>query len=733
VLSSVEAEVLECLSDSLPNEPVPYLARSLALRPTTRTGAAPHKPDMGGAAWFKILGKARGALAKKNAKVFEDLLHHGLPVAKHPGGTSVVCLAAAHGDLEALRMLYDKGANLSETIAKTEHKTISAIELAASMGHVDAVAFLLEKGVCFGRSLHTACEHGHLAVANLLLSRGAHPGVRIEGQSAVTLCVLEQRDDILRALIQWYDHHHRHHHSSADEQHELMLPLDDTLCETLSLDRGSNLLHVAAKNALIGSVRTIMSSQFGRLAQIQNSDGKLPFEVADVAIKPFINPNYLASLTILRRAAIGGAAASANVAGELTDLFRQGKGDSNAQDVRGWTALMAAAIANDGKSCRLLLDHGCNWTTLNRNGFSALFWAHAAGSEEVIALLESEGATLTAKDQQGLGILSRVKASNDAEAKSLVEFRRLEGGYRMAVPPKGKTKDVYFDGLLQRMMDDATSFGEDLSSILPPGYEPAVSLEDSILNLDTAAWQHDGWWGLTKGQPVPVVQMEDKAEPGEGDFDTWKQLIEHSRLFVQERIACGDPLHPAHILALHLYTIPCNLFRFTNKSLRDKQGFELFRDFAWYLREAISVLTSRSRLVFRGLFDVVPRKILGGKEVLVWPSFSSTSWSHHVACSFMYRQPGKGGIVFKISARNCKEIANYSYKPLERELLLPPLTSFDVKGVYELTEYNIKYGSGGGQMDLVDMEDITHKLHDYDTKFVMVQLEERQVDVDLIV
>lgn len=104
--------------------------------------------------------------------------------------------------------------------------------------------------------------------------------------------------------------------------------------------------------------------------------------------------------------------------------------------------------------------------------------------------------------------------------------------------------------------------------------------------------------------------------------------------------------------------------------------------------------------VFRGV-GADPRQILKGvvNGILQWPSFSSTSAARSVAVSFI-RRSGRGGVIFKIKAKTCREIKPYSYKPMEEELLLPPLSWFKVKGVYDATDYNLKHGLGAAAGEL---------------------------------
>ena len=102
---------------------------------------------------------------------------------------------------------------------------------------------------------------------------------------------------------------------------------------------------------------------------------------------------------------------------------------------------------------------------------------------------------------------------------------------------------------------------------------------------------------------------------------------------LQEWVAMGDKLHPPYIFALHLYTIPCNLFQRCCKYMREKNSKELepFLDFIWYLWNAVERLPVIPQSVYRGLNDVSPYLILKDyKGKIVWPSFSSTSFSKEV-------------------------------------------------------------------------------------------------------
>jgi hypothetical protein len=62
-----------------------------------------------------------------------------------------------------------------------------------------------------------------------------------------------------------------------------------------------------------------------------------------------------------------------------------------------------------------------------------------------------------------------------------------------------------------------------------------------------------------------------------------------------------------------------------------------------------------------------------------------------VAKAFM-AQSTSGSVLFKIKAKSSRELYHYSYRPHELELLLPPMTQFILKGIYDANAYNIQFG-----------------------------------------
>jgi hypothetical protein len=143
-------------------------------------------------------------------------------------------------------------------------------------------------------------------------------------------------------------------------------------------------------------------------------------------------------------------------------------------------------------------------------------------------------------------------------------------------------KDFYSD-VVQRMMDGAAELNACIRDVLPADYRPDKTLEQSILELDG----HNGRDGcicdihadvclVNPACPVKGLRVHnctgqclcravgddveinpacgikglqvlggwDLKTPEDTDhFETWEQMIQHSKIFVQVRIACSHVLN----------------------------------------------------------------------------------------------------------------------------------------------------------------------------------------------
>ena len=75
---------------------------------------------------------------------------------------------------------------------------------------------------------------------------------------------------------------------------------------------------------------------------------------------------------------------------KLITLLVQYKADVNAQDERGFTALMGAARNGNSEAVRFLLDHNANPDLTNCDGQTALSIAESTKAADVISLLKKQ-------------------------------------------------------------------------------------------------------------------------------------------------------------------------------------------------------------------------------------------------------------------------------------------------------------------------------------------------------
>jgi len=158
-------------------------------------------------AWLSLFQKGKRAILRR-AESGTDSTHElqqlldvqGLPPTAYADGESLLCLAASHGDVACVELLYQRGGNLNE--AQPQGQTnVTAIEIASWMGHEPVVDFLLAHGAFFGRALHYAAKAGHSALAQRLLDCHAHPEMPVDGRSPLMIAVLAQNDDVIEKLV----------------------------------------------------------------------------------------------------------------------------------------------------------------------------------------------------------------------------------------------------------------------------------------------------------------------------------------------------------------------------------------------------------------------------------------------------------------------------------------------------------------------------------------------------
>jgi uncharacterized protein len=126
------------------------------------------------------------------ARVKQGLSHHGVD-AFAPDGFPLLSLALFFGQPEVFRYLLEQGADVN--LAARNPMRVAPLHAAAARGDLAAVQLLLERGADANArqqsgyvALHTAAASGRKEMAELLLAHGAHPDAATDaGETAADL------------------------------------------------------------------------------------------------------------------------------------------------------------------------------------------------------------------------------------------------------------------------------------------------------------------------------------------------------------------------------------------------------------------------------------------------------------------------------------------------------------------------------------------------------------------
>jgi hypothetical protein len=133
------------------------------------------------------------------------------------------------------------------------------------------------------------------------------------------------------------------------------------------------------------------------------------------------------------------------------------------------------------------------------------------------------------------------RESTDPETRSLCTVRSPDNGMKLVEPAPAS---AFYSDIMERMMDGAAQLGSTVRELLPRNYRPDKTLEQSILDLDShqctsncICQMQNGVLKINPACPergLRVLGHEDLKSSDETDhFETWEQLLQHAKLFVQ--------------------------------------------------------------------------------------------------------------------------------------------------------------------------------------------------------
>ena len=289
------------------------------------------------------------------------------------------------------------------------------LHIASRFGILPLAEKLLEgftnKAKCFrsinekdadGRTaLHRAAGGGHLAIARLLLEKGADIEAKDKyGTTALHFAASSGDEGLVRLLIEKGADVNAKDEDGMTALHEAASSGDEGLVRLL-IEKGADVnakdyfnstaLYEAAERGHKGLVRLLLEKG------------------ADVNTK-----------NDLKRTALYFAASSGDE-GLVRLLIEKGV-DIEAKDKYGKTALHFAASSGDEGLVRLLIEKGVDINAKDESGTTALHFAASSRDEGLVRLLIEKGADVNAKDEDGLTALcGAVKFEHEGVVRLLLE------------------------------------------------------------------------------------------------------------------------------------------------------------------------------------------------------------------------------------------------------------------------------------------------------------------------
>eukprot|EP00300_Choanocystis_sp_HF-7_P027211 c32288_g1_i1.p1 GENE.c32288_g1_i1~~c32288_g1_i1.p1 ORF type:complete len:1295 (+),score=382.27 c32288_g1_i1:57-3887(+) len=648
----ITAELIKRPMVVSPDEPVP----DTRYTPVDIRGVAPMMYSEITAQWPKVIAAVTVGEtgSKEMQEVLEELLRSGFPVAAKPYGYSALHTAAVQGNLEAVKLLYVNGADLHQ---KAENDR-NALELAASMGHADVVRFLIRCGSDFAGSLHCAAATGQISAVKEVLGCGVDPDACME-TTPLEVAIIHGHLPAVTILVSQF---------GANKQRQLSPALQKRYNLTPGDDQATKQREEAGEEA--------------------DSTGAYP-SPTDLArhLKQTIIFRFLSKATNAREAKQSVMAyVQECLLAERIPKPVEGM-DVDELDTHGWTALMKAALGDNGEIARALLHMGASLSIQNRRGFTAMMWAEWCDAtkfkQAVVEVRGPAALQLTSQDHDGLERLNGMR-NRALSTGNMPELRMLEtDSFRALIGRLNKTSVSQIHQRQQDMSQTQPQFQEMLSE---PLVAPTETTEELLRRL-TKEGSH-GFPGGSWGTDV------------EG-------FLASCRLFVQDLVASGQAQNVslAQMFCLHLYTrSDADYFSFVNRIIREKQADAIaeWQPFIFHFSRGLKSLTRKKGLYYRGVrryFSIpgVDMRWYLPDQIVTFTAVTSTSEDYRVATNFMYSKTEEnellGSVVFKIWSKFPTSIKMFSYFPDEEEYVFPPSQQFKVLNWYEASDVNVRRGA----------------------------------------
>ena len=399
------------------------------------------------------------------------------PTAIENEGKSTKSLheAAADGDIEQVKLLISKGADVNEKDPGGK----TPLHCASEKGHAEVARLLISQGAYVNAigwemtPLHFAAISGDKKTVELLLSEGAHINAKTrQGRTPLFAAMASPavgRKEVVELLVsKGAKVPELHLAAYLGDMERLRKYLQEEIDINSQEDFGSTALHAAANSGR----KDIVEFLIGKGADVDPKDtwGLTPLYYAAIH-----NYEDIANLLLAKGADVNAKdedgtytytllyyAIWDNSKDAVKLLISKGA-KVNVKDGNGHTPLDFAIWDNNRDMVELLIDKGADVNAEDKDGYTPMYWATMEGNKDVVELLTTKGAAPIS------AIHLAARAGDLAKVKSLIE-----AGAEVNAKDKGGQTPLFAAALADN--DDVAKFliakGADVNARDTNGWTP---------------------------------------------------------------------------------------------------------------------------------------------------------------------------------------------------------------------------------------------------------------------
>ena len=305
------------------------------------------------------------AVKNQNYNEAKKLLNAGANInERDASGASALIWAADRGDTRLIRLLTSHAADIEQK----DNQGYAAIMWAAYNGHDAAIKMLIECGAAVNSRdteghtpLMAAACNGHSAAVTTLINAGADIKARdMEGQSALSYAKSSHNAETEKTLVE---------HIAPDKNGENKIyGITDFIFDNIVDNRIMDTIEIV-KAAVTANKKTIK-----KIVNSLDSAGNSDENLVKAAARGDLN--------------------------SVKKLIECGA-NPDANDKKGYTALIWAIDKAHDETALFLIEHGANVNRADNYGYTPLIWAADRGRENGARLLIERGADLNSTDNGG--------------------------------------------------------------------------------------------------------------------------------------------------------------------------------------------------------------------------------------------------------------------------------------------------------------------------------------------